>query len=127
MLDFKQTICYEYIMKVNTDKQIKTDISIDNLSVSDFNGSIDSVVKFLQDKQTAWQAHGYTNIVIDAYQSYDDVSIELKGDRLETDQELGVRVAVEKRFSKSKQEIAKQKEKTEKALLARLKKKYESK
>lgn len=114
-------------MAINTEKQIKTGISIDSLNVSDFSGNIHDVVAFLQAKEFSWKAYGYSNIRIDAYQHYDDVTIDLFGDRLETDQELEARISYEKKFNKSKKEKVEEKEKAEKALYARLKKKYDKK
>lgn len=108
--------------KVNRERQLKTFILIDTLSVSDFNGKIDDVIKFLQEKKAAW--HGYLNIRIDASQHYDDVSIELYGDRLETDDEYAARIKIEERLIKDKDQKKKEEEKAEKALYYRLKKKY---
>jgi hypothetical protein len=112
---------------VNHERQMKTHIFVDTLGVYDFDGSFENVIKFLIEKKEAWEKHGYTNLKIEASHNYDDVTIDIVGDRWELDEEVEERIAIEKGVFKTASKKKKEKDAAEKALYQRLKKKYEKK
>lgn len=106
-----------------SDRKVLNDYLVD-LSVSSFDGKVDDVIQMLANYRDKYTADGYFNINISTDHYYDTVSIELRGDRYETDAEYEKRLDIEKIFAQ-RQKLEKQKrEEDERKLYERLKKKY---
>lgn len=94
------------------------------LSVFNFNGRVDDVIKMLENYRNEYTADGYFDIYISADHYYDTVSIELRGERYETDGEYEKRMKAEKVLVQKAKDAKKQQEADERKMYERLKKKY---
>ena len=105
-------------------KPTKVSVVLDSLAVYDLDGPIDKLCDHLQDVRKRFEAKGFSDIRIDAVQEYESVSIEIHGDRPETEEEKARRLKALRTLKKKNKD---QREKTRQAELkelARLKKKY---
>ena len=106
-----------------TKKQEKQVVNryIKTLDAEDLGGDLRDVAERLIGLDEQYTLEGYTNLSLNFQQHYEDLDIDLYGDRLETDDEFAQRMKVEKVIAKNKE--TKKKKEYEKFL--ELKKKYE--
>jgi len=67
----------------------------------DLVGLIDSVIGRLQEVQKTAESMGFNNICLDVF-SYEGISVEITGDRYETDVEIKKRLLKSKKIKQSK-------------------------
>ncbi len=106
-------------------KWIQEGINIGWLDIESFNGPIDEVIERIQEWKRYAEELGYRKVRICVDQYYEDISVNVMGERLETDKELAKR---QKRSASAKTSAKVRKEKKkaqELKTLKRLKKKYE--
>lgn len=101
------------VIKMKKKKVFK---QLKSLDLNIFDGTLDEVIKRLEDFKTKYKEN-YDEISIFAEQQWDSVYISLMGSRLETDEEFNQRT----KKDKIRENKIKQKELIE---LARLKRKY---
>ena len=95
--------------KMSAKRELRVCISLNELEIYDFDGSITEIIEKLQKIKDKYESEGYYNISIDAEQGYEHVCFGVVGTRLETDKE------VERRVEETRKERARKKtEKEEK-------------
>lgn len=98
---------------------------IDYLQTYDFEGKVQSTIKMLTDIEKTWEAKGYSNIRIAVQPDYEYATIDLYGDRIETDREAEKRINKEKKEKQVKEKKAEIRKAKHLKILADLKAKYE--
>ena len=105
------------------EKQIRTEL-LSGFYLNSFEGPIENVLYRLTGFKQDWEAEGYSNIRFNIIQNYDDVELEVKGDRIETDMEFAVRVNAYHAAQQKKKAEAVKKEAAEREMYETLKRKY---
>ena len=106
-----------------SDRKVLNDY-LTELSVHSIGGKVDDVIQMLANYRDKYVADGYFNISIYTEHYYDTVSIELRGDRYETDAEYEQRTSMEKAIIERQKQEKRKREDEERKLYERLKKKY---
>ena len=104
-------------------KLVRTEL-LEGLYLSSIEGPIENVMNrligFKQDKES----EGYFNIRFHIEYSYEDVELEVRGDREETDEEYAARMESMKKAEEKKKADAAKKEAADRALYEELKRKF---
>lgn len=112
-------------MAKKQEKRLLTGTYIQDISIYDFEGTLDEVINSLGALKALHSQ--FDNLSIEVVQSYEDVFFTLVGDRLETDEEFESRIQEEKQREQRKlKRLAKTQKKAEdeRKLYERLKKKF---
>lgn len=98
---------------------------LQTLDVQDFDGKVSEVIAYFQALESEWVAKGYRSVTVEADAYYDYTSIDIYGERLETDKELEARLKRSKKAQEAAKARKEKQEKSDRALLKKLKAKYD--